>query len=762
MATKPAAGDYYIVSAKNTARCLDISGGSMENGANVQIFTRNNTDAQRFKLTYRKDGTLQITNYLNAKSLDIPNGSLASGHNIQMYTDNDSRAQQWDLKDYNETKTVDGTSYSVWGIFLSAASTLFMDIANGSTSPGANVRIFTGNDTDAQKWIFIPIAPFKSGGLYELRSMLKTSMCADIANGSTFDGANVWLYSANGTNAQKFAITDEGNGWSIRAVGAGKYVDVEGGSFKNGANVQTFTDNDSRAQRWAMTIYDTVSINNKTCQVVRFGAGNANTYCMDVSGGSTAVTANIQIWQANGTNAQKWALYPTNAEDPNMPSPYGVGLAETVGGTVSKFLAVTGTNKAISKKVIPSWSSADAWATKGSNSFQWRWRTRFMDSSKSVWRDWGNYTSWVPALVTRDGSRYDVTEGIDVAFALSQSKSMQIQLEIKSCGVNEYKLLTGVPVNEVLNVYYKPTVTLSNPQLTKDGLTFSYSSDYDVGTVNVFVQSLSSGSFEYLSSEYKAQLLDDATTLTIPYSHLASIPVDGSTLRMVFGVGTDQYDRFQGTSTVSGLSVTYAAHSSLPITYTDGDGYTVTATVNDVGSVRMWIVLDENLVECDRISSANGTVSFMVPYPFGSSYRIFVTGQSGSTWYMTSESKTGSRTPVHAWNFDGLSCVLECREDEVLSTEFDLESNYEQFDLNSRGWQATKFGVTKKGKFTAEGALVPGMTESTYTVFERMVGRHALFRSVTGDISKVAVLSAKRTTKKSHTVITVTMSKEEF
>ena len=779
MANKPKAGEYYIVSVAKTSMVIDIAGGNMGNGANVTIYTKNKTDAQRFAISYRADGSLQILNHLNAKSLDVAYGNIKNGANVQMWTDNDTNAQSWDLKEYpGETVTIGGTSYQVWGIHIKDKN-FYMDLQGGATTNGTNVQIYAGNDTPAQKWAFVPIDLFRSGGLYEIRSMLKTSLALDIANGAVYDGGNVQIYNANKTNAQKFVITDEGDGWSIRAVGAAKYVDVAGGVLKSETNVQTFTQNNTRAQRWRINEYGTTKIGDTDCQIVSFGAGNADSYRMDVTWGSTALSTNVWIYAANNnTNAQMFALYPTSAEDPNMPSPYNLGLAEAVGGTVSKFLAITGSNKAIDTKIVASWCCAEAWSTKvtkGDNSFQWQYQTATMDPVKNVFSDWSKEPGWSSASVVADGSRFDVRNAIPVTYNLATAKSFRIRLQVRSCGTEKstLSLLRGSPVVEVFEVCYKPTMTITNPKLTFEGIEFSYTTDYDVGTINVIVQSLLAGSNEILAQECKIKLLNEESKLLIPMSYLASVPDSGTTLTLTYSIGTDRYDRFPGAITVKNLTFSYGTHSEfpvvsggVPIVYTAGEAFTLTATVSDVGSVRMWVVLDDVMVECDRLdNSAANRVSFMVPYPFGSAYKVLVSGYSSGdnpVWYLTTNTRTGDSVALHAWNADGIACALECREGEVLATEFDIESTNDKFELNSRSWEAVHFGTVRKGTFTVEGAVVPGKTASTYRAFERLVGKHALFRSVTGDISRVGVLSVKRTSKTSHTTLTVSMTKEDF
>ena len=49
-------GTYMIKSALNTKKVLDIPGASTANGANVQLYTGNGTNAQKFNISYLGDG----------------------------------------------------------------------------------------------------------------------------------------------------------------------------------------------------------------------------------------------------------------------------------------------------------------------------------------------------------------------------------------------------------------------------------------------------------------------------------------------------------------------------------------------------------------------------------------------------------------------------------------------------------------------------------------------------------------------------------
>lgn len=747
---KPQAGEYYIVSSANAANALDVSGGSQANGANVQTYSRNNSDAQMFKLSYRKDGTAQITSRLTGKSLDIPNGDLHSGANVQMWTDNDSRAQSWEIVDASGTVTVDGTSYPLYGVRIASDTTLYMDISGGATTPGANVQIYTGNDTAAQKWAFVPIPKFRDGGIYEIRSTLDVGMAVDVAGGSTVNGANVQLYTANGTNAQKFVIYDEGDGYSIRNIASEKYVDVAGAAFENGTNVQSYEDNDSRAQRWSVTAYGTRNVGGKTCQVVAFGAGNAHAYMMDATWAMAANNTNIWLYATNNTAAQRWALYPTSALDPTLPTPHTIGLAERVGSDAQTQVGGKGTNGVVSKTYYPSWTCSDSWAADGPNHYEWRYRTRKMASKTSSWGNWSSYTDWETANVTQNGVRAWVTEGLDFSYDLAQHKSMQIEIEVRSMGSGGYSLLQGPVAGQVCTIGYIPTITLGNATWSPDGLEIPVSCDYDKGTAKAYVMSVKSDGREIAARESVCTV--ENGKIVVPQENLLGIPQDGASVVVTFNPGTDQVARFQ-VKEAQTISASYTAGGEAPTTV-DGEGLSLVATAPS-GS-RLWCIGD-TLRECRLISDDGENATFEVLYPLGVPYELFMSTPDGA-WHAQMPAK-GKR--VHAWNWEGGSFVLELRKGEVLETDYSIKADYESYLLNTRPRETVYAGRTFKGSYTAVGSDVPGRTDSSReSAIALQEAVHAVYRSPSGWVRDVAVTGIDMTVQRGITDYSVSMVEE--
>lgn len=146
-----------------------------------------------------------------------------------------------------------------------------------------------------------------SNGIYKLVSAINSRYVMDVNGGSLSDCANVQLYEDNGSNAQKFELIRQADGYYvIKNVNSGKVLDCDGGGRAEGTNIQQYTSNSTAAQRWKIT-----------------GVGNGyytltckcNGLLADAAGGRGANGTNIQMYAANGSAAQKWKLVRTVASN---------------------------------------------------------------------------------------------------------------------------------------------------------------------------------------------------------------------------------------------------------------------------------------------------------------------------------------------------------------------------------------------------------------------------------------------------------------
>ena len=294
-------GTYTIKSAINDKFVLDIDNASKSNGANVQIYQSNGTNAQKFKVKYLNNGYYTIESVNSGKVLDVDNAGKNQGTNVQQYGANNTDAQKWII-----AKNTDGT-YSI----VSKCNNLYLDVKDGIASSGKNIQVYGRNGTRAQKFKFEVVTnnsesnnvkPQKTiaDGTYTIKSSLNTRYVFDIAWGSTQNYGNLQLYQDSTVGQQRFKVKYLGDGYySITAAHSGRVLDVSNAGKTNGTNVQQYSSNNSDAQKWiiAKNSDGTYSIVSK-----------CNNLYMDVKDGIAGNNRNIQMYSGNGTKAQKFVF----------------------------------------------------------------------------------------------------------------------------------------------------------------------------------------------------------------------------------------------------------------------------------------------------------------------------------------------------------------------------------------------------------------------------------------------------------------------
>ena len=122
-----------------------------------------------------------------------------------------------------------------------------------------------------------------------------------------YGNRNFYLYFNNwfGASTSSLKETSLTPGHYIITSKDGKYsFDIGGGTIKSGANIQIWETNHTDAQKWN----------------IRFDQGSGyyeidnlvSNNSIDVGGGTIKSGANIQIWETNHSCAQRWKLYKDN------------------------------------------------------------------------------------------------------------------------------------------------------------------------------------------------------------------------------------------------------------------------------------------------------------------------------------------------------------------------------------------------------------------------------------------------------------------
>ncbi len=99
-------GTYKLLSAADTRYALDVAGMSTEPEANVQVYERNESSAQCWKLTRNDDGTYTIASACSNLVLDSWCATYQSGASIVQYVDNGGDNQRWYIQEYGDAHTL--------------------------------------------------------------------------------------------------------------------------------------------------------------------------------------------------------------------------------------------------------------------------------------------------------------------------------------------------------------------------------------------------------------------------------------------------------------------------------------------------------------------------------------------------------------------------------------------------------------------------------------------------------------------------------
>lgn len=302
-------GEYVIASAINSQYGIDVSGGSLNDAANIQLYVINNTDAQAWNVTHDSDGYITFTNVKSGKVLDVLDGKTTNGTNVQQYTNCGGKSQKW-IALSND----DGT----YTIVSALDEKLCLDLNGGAVINGGNIQIYAENRTNAQKWIIKETSKLDRlaaanrniilDGEYTINSSINNDYVLDVSGGTKADKGNVNLYKENGTNAQVWKITHDSKGYmTITNVNSLKVLEAQNGLSQNETNVCQYTSNNSKGQKWIA-----VKSTNGNVQII--SALNENMRLdlkyADVSNGS-----NIQLYSNNGSMAQLWKFVKFDYSD---------------------------------------------------------------------------------------------------------------------------------------------------------------------------------------------------------------------------------------------------------------------------------------------------------------------------------------------------------------------------------------------------------------------------------------------------------------
>ena len=172
-------GVYYIKN-RDVKFALDVSGGSAYSGANVQLYSLNKTDAQKWLVSHDSKGYVSFKNVNSGMYLTAT--SSGNSANVNQQSPSNGYNQKWIIA-FDSNQNIK--------IISALHSSCVLDVYGGKISNGSNIQLYTSNNSAAQKWVFEYISKDVQVSLTKIMGTSQTSVAQMVryykANASGYD-----------------------------------------------------------------------------------------------------------------------------------------------------------------------------------------------------------------------------------------------------------------------------------------------------------------------------------------------------------------------------------------------------------------------------------------------------------------------------------------------------------------------------------------------------------------------------------------------
>jgi hypothetical protein len=235
-------GIYTVTSALPAHRALDIPAASEATGAPLQIYGANGTLAQMFLITYESDGFYSLVAMNSGLALAAVPSPYLSTTPITQQAPSASDTQRWALEQDSSGNIV----------IVAKTSGLVFDVTWGADAQGSRIQLYAQNNTASQDFIFTPVPDpvLTEGTIVSIAPWKVSTSRLDIASASRADGAFIQTYASNNTLAQKFEVKVSSPGiYTFQALCSGGYLAEDA----TGKAVQAVATTPDDTMRWELS-----------------------------------------------------------------------------------------------------------------------------------------------------------------------------------------------------------------------------------------------------------------------------------------------------------------------------------------------------------------------------------------------------------------------------------------------------------------------------------------------------------------------------
>lgn len=256
-------GDYNLIPLCSKDCALDVSNGATHDGANVQIYSINHSDAQKFKIwkfnnlpskpvvvsdkkVYTQNSDVNINWGENAFATVYDVDIWRNGKQFKNLTTSDIGFKYKNITNglysvFVYSRNCNGSSksdcYNFYVTDKDLGGDFYAGIINTETYAGLTVSdenaYFSKNDDVTVKWHFMR----NQNGSYTIYSCLNGKVL-EVENSSEIQGANVRVADYTGENNQQWYIFGSESAYYLRTPCSRHVLDLTSGKFFEGVNAQ--------------------------------------------------------------------------------------------------------------------------------------------------------------------------------------------------------------------------------------------------------------------------------------------------------------------------------------------------------------------------------------------------------------------------------------------------------------------------------------------------------------------------------------------
>lgn len=783
-------GAYEIISVyryNNTPLALDVAGASDASRSDVNSFTRNHTDAQRWEITNFEDygGCVQITAIMSGLCLDVPYASFDTDPRLWAHEDNNSIAQKFSLVADGKTQTIDGKEYPTYTICASVKTDHVVDIEGATNKPGTRTMLHEANGGDNQRWSFVPIDHFNKPGVYKILSAMSENIALDLECASTATGTNIQAYPNNDTIAQRWLVYPNNSNAVLGGIDgticvlhpkAWKAMDENGGQNINRSNVWLYPINFTKAQCWFAERNGSMAVDKQlvpTYTLVVQASEGSNQLCLDAEG-NVARHTNVFAHIRNDGPNQRWAFVPSSVPDDSLPVPASISTTTSIGNNAKSLDISFSCNK---------------------ENFQARLRTKSRSANGQNYGEWSNWKStadglggnegwgneWEPTLTlslkSGDTKKASVTIPSDYYVDGSTIVSTQVQVEIRACEKRTHILsfsrngqtykdnieyyVNGPSASQVFTLPWKPTPKLEKAVIDGDGILIYYSSDINDGGC---VGEVSSSNSDTVTEK---GIYGGEGMILIPASKIYTVPTEEIEykFKLTKDVSSDVISKSMKTEDA-------ANRVKSTIEYSESSYGTYIIKINGVNennhdSVQVYAASETGLADVYNIEKESTYSKYECISPLKKKLAVYIwIRRSDGTWDVESDILDPITDHSYVWIFNGGACVLDLGTSLPGATQSDsMSRSNESYEIVGRSRKMYRGKTAIERNVSVSGIVTPSLpANGAWNDFDALLkAGHATFRNNRGEVMSVFVTEIERPDELyEYTKVTITQYEESL